>query len=144
MLATFAALFGIGYDALRSPEISMDSMIDPSRPFTFPFFVQNESWLFDMRGTGLICTIDKIELSDGSRMTNAGFRVNRDLTLKPSERGLFGCSFALNLANTRVTAGRIFVSAEYRTLWLIPRQSPEVEFNWVPTGTMPHWVQGKS
>jgi hypothetical protein len=145
MIATLAVLVGIVYDALRDPEISGDPIVDPSRPFAFPFGVKNESWLFDMRDTSMICHIDKIRWSGGGGIENLNIEDVARATLAPGDTGIFKCSIQLRgekSSGFELVSGHIIISVTYTTMWLIARASPGTEFTWFANGSPPHWVRG--
>jgi hypothetical protein len=144
--ATLAALVGLGYDAIRQPLISADPVVDPSRPFAFPFSVKNESWIFDMRDTELYCGIDEAALRGGGGMAGITLKDAARATIEPREEGIFKCSIVLEGGPTSpfdLVRGHIAISVGYRTLWVFQRHSPDTEFTWFTGGSPPHWVKGK-
>ena len=146
MIATFAFLLGLGYDALRQPDISADPVVDPSRPFAFPFSVKNESWIFNMRDTELFCGIDEVRFRGGWSVAGLTVTDATRATIEPRELGIFICSINSqgDLASPfNLVRGHILLSAGYRTLWMFPRKSTDTDFTWFTGGSPPHWVKGK-
>lgn len=142
MLATIAVVFGLVHDALRAPEISADPIVDASQPFAFPFSIKNESWIFDMRDTGIRCGIDKIVLPNGAVILGPTMLDPRRVTIPPGGTGTFTCLIRTNGPAPSFAEGRALISVGYRTLWLFSRVSPETEFNWYTGGSPAHWVKG--
>ena len=145
IIGTVLPLAIAGYNALRPPEISADPIVDPSRPFAFPFTVKNESWVFPMSDTQLLCGIDSIRWRGGGGVEQLTITDTSRATIAPQGAGLFRCVLDIQggpASPFDLVRGHIFVSVTYRTLWF-PRRSPEAEFTWLVTGSPPHWVKGK-
>jgi hypothetical protein len=145
MMATLAVLFGLGYDALRQPEISADPVVDPSHPFAFPFTVKNESWIFNMRDTELFCGIGEVRFRSGWSVAGITVKDATRATIEPQERGIFKCSIKSEgvASPFDLMRGHILLSIGYRTLWMFPRKSPNTGFTWFTSGSSPHWIKGK-
>jgi len=148
MVAAVASLVGLGYDALRHPEISWDPIVDDSRPFAFPFSVKNESWLFEMRDADMICGLDHLKMTFPPEISGFNLDSNRHVTISPGDSGVFECALDLIIRDAKqqtdsLLEGRISTWVTYRTFWLFPRKSPASEFTWFARGSPPHWVKGK-
>jgi hypothetical protein len=125
----------------------LDATIDPSRPFAFPFIVENKSWLFDMRNTNLACDVDDLRFAAGGGLSRIRLVDEHWISIAPGDQGLFKCSIGLNTEEapgSKIVKGHIFVSVFYQTLNYFGRQSPSTEFTWYPDGNPPHWVKGAS
>lgn len=146
IVATLAVLAGPVADALRQPEISVDPIVDSSRPFAFPFNVKNESWIFDMSNTELFCGIDEIKWRGGGGVQALTVKDAKQVTIEPRELGLFKCSIDLQggaMSPFDLVRGHILVSVGYRILGIFPRHSSDTDFTWFAGASPPHWVKGK-
>jgi hypothetical protein len=147
MLVILIALFGVVYDAFRSPEISVGGDVAASSPFSVPFNVKNVNWLFAMSDAQMQCGLDQVVLASSVQFKNF-FLVSPQATIKPGKEGAFRCAIGGEQQNlVRVTpfslqSAHMYLSMHYHILWLIPRASEPVEFTWYTTASPPRWIRG--
>ncbi len=143
-----AAVLAIGEpmrQALLSPDISIDPVVDSTHPFAFPFIVRNESWLFAMRRTDLNCGVDEVQWRAGGGMKSITIKDSKRAMIMPGESALFRCSIDLKAdrgSGFELTKGHLLISVNYYTLWWIPRRSSDADFTWLTNGSSPHWMKG--
>jgi hypothetical protein len=148
IIGLFAAVLAVGEplrQALLAPEISVDSAIVPSKPFAFPFIVKNESWLFAMRRTNLLCGVASVRWRGGGGIEGPTIIDSKRADIAPGNSALFKCSIGMDAASEpgfQLTAGHLSISVTYQTAWWFNRQSPKTDFTWLTDGDPPHWAKG--
>lgn len=73
LIVSVAGVFGLGYDALRLPEVSPPVSYSTD-PFDLHFMVRNPSYLFAMRSINLECHVPSVIWARGGGIKNATFR----------------------------------------------------------------------
>jgi len=144
-----AAIAGAVLDAFRNPDI--DSLgNDPKDPFTIPFVVRNNSYLFSMRDAEFLCIPYMVTGGNNNATYGEGWVEGAfTMTIEPGESVDFRCPIGTPTSGTNdvlmlpsIKTAHIFVQVRYKTLWH-ERLSPKVEFTWYTATSSPRWIKGK-
>lgn len=125
---------------------------DPQDPFLFPFAVDNNSHLFQLRNIAWNCIADRIETdkqqSLGPNM-NIGFGTQSEIAAGHRTNvscNVFGPSApVMHTPGAKVTKAEIRIELTYDVdifghLW--HRSPSPIKFTWFPQASNPQWVKG--
>jgi hypothetical protein len=152
-IASIIAVVSLVIDALRQPEISAEPNPDASSPLALPFYVKNQSSLFDMRDTRFRCFVD--DLYDAYFPPGIPFlhavimSPSATATINPGDAAGFRCLIGtegqpniIGVQPNAVTGAHLHLYTEYRTLFF-NRTSDRQEFTWYTAAKPPRWIKGK-
>lgn len=152
LIGLVAAVGGIAelvHQAVLYPDIFAEKEADVSSPFALPFSVKNNSLIFSMTNSSMVCYIDKVLTKNGSSFSKFAVVSALTTTIKPKDNAAFRCLLAGNagqrsvfhIPQNDVLSAHIILRVEY-TILGIPRVSPGTQFTWYTAATPPRWIAG--
>jgi len=124
-----------------SPEIRADDS-DPSAPFSLPFSVKNDSYIFDLGDARWRCGFrwenEVGRIVDFGTDPSGGITRGTVTTIPPRGIKNYRCSIGMPAAGVKSLTASIHVT--FTTFW-VPRRYDTV-FTWLTNTTKPQWRQG--
>lgn len=116
---------------------------DPQSPFTFPFYVKNNSKLFDMSSAAWACKVLSMVDERGNTIQNVSAIQRGTSVIRKGQRINYNCNVVRT--NARIVRLRIEIEMLYETdFYLFQQQrllAPRI-FTWIADTGAPQWIEG--